>query len=252
MPGCSHSKGEEQLVMELLGHMRNGTFVEIGGNDGLSTTNTYHLERCLGWQGLLIEGHPVNFHKMARARPGALNLGIAVCREHGLANFSERAGVASGINSEMDSFHRKHFHIGSLVRRVPCGPLGDWFTALRLRTIDFFSLDVEGAELVVLQTLNWEALTIGVLLVECAGAGHYGCKARSHPYPYPCPYPYHTTSNPSPTPKPNQARSDVAIGSYLAERGLVQLGSYRARHDNPIPSLPQPQPNPKLQTKAEA
>ena len=108
--------------MELLGHMRNGTFVEIGGNDGLSTTNTYHLERCLGWQGLLIEGHPVNFHKMARARPGALNLGIAVCREHGLANFSERAGVASGINSEMDSFHRKHFHIGSLVRRVPCGP----------------------------------------------------------------------------------------------------------------------------------
>ena len=30
----------------------------------------------------------------------------------------------------------------------------------------------------------------------------------------------------------------MAIGSYLAERGLVQLGSYRARHDNPIPSLP--------------
>ena len=29
----------------------------------------------------------------------------------------------------------------------------------------------------------------------------------------------------------------------------MQLGSYRARHDNPIPSLPQPQPNPKLQTK---
>ena len=79
----------------------------------------------------------------------------------------------------MDSFHRKHFHITRQVRRVPCGPLGDWFSALRLTTIDFFSLDVEGAELVVLQTLNWEALTIGVLLVECAGAGHYGCKSRS-------------------------------------------------------------------------
>ena len=64
------------------------------------------------------------------------------------------------------------------------------------------------------------------------------------PVPVECPYPYHTTSNPSPTPKPNQARSDVAIGSYLAERGLVQLGSYRARHDNPIPSLPSPGPSP--------
>ena len=115
--------------MELLGHMRNGTFVEIGGNDGLSTTNTYHLERCLGWQGLLIEGHPVNFHKMARARPGALNLGIAVCREHGLANFSERAGVAAGINSEMDSFHRKHFNIAG----TSCGACraGRWATGSR-------------------------------------------------------------------------------------------------------------------------
>jgi hypothetical protein len=35
---------------------------------------------------------------------------------------------------------------------VPCGPLGDWFSALGLSTIDFFSLDVEGAELVKLQT----------------------------------------------------------------------------------------------------
>jgi hypothetical protein len=30
--------------------------------------------------------------------------------------------------------------------------LGDWFSALGLSTIDFFSLDVEGAELVKLQT----------------------------------------------------------------------------------------------------
>jgi hypothetical protein len=67
----------------------------------------------------------------------------------------------------------------------------------------------------VLQTLKWEAITIGVLLVECAGAGHYGCKSHT----------------------------DVAVGSYLAERGLVQLGSYRARHDL---WDPKPKPKPKL------
>ena len=48
----------------------------------------------------------------------------------------------------------------------------------------------------------------------------------------------------------------MAIGSYLAKRGLVQLGSYRARHDSldphphrpkPKPSLnPNPSPNPTL------
>ena len=77
--------------MDLLGNMRNGTFVEIGGNDGLSTTNTYHLERCLGWQGLLIEGHPENFNKMVKARPGALNLGTA----QGVVLFTKPQGIHS-------------------------------------------------------------------------------------------------------------------------------------------------------------
>ncbi len=38
----------------------------------------------------------------------------------------------------------------------------------------------------------------------------------------------------------------MAIGSYLAKRGLVQLGSYRARHDSldPHPHRPKPKPSP--------
>ena len=38
----------------------------------------------------------------------------------------------------------------------------------------------------------------------------------------------------------------MAIGSYLAKRGLVQLGSYRARHDSldPHPHHPKPKPSP--------
>ena len=191
-------------MLDLLRNMRNGTFLEIGGNDGWKTTNTYHLEQCLGWQGIMIEGHPQNFQRMLRARPGVLSLGIAACKEHGVVAFTNRSGVASGINDLMSSHHKKRFHIvtkDSML--VPCGPLGDWLAALHAHSIDYFSLDVEGAEMLVLETLDWSALTVGVLLVECTSSGLEGCISER----------------------------DRAIGSYLSKRGLTRLGAFRARHD---------------------
>ena len=68
---CSHSKGEEQMLLELLGAQTNGTFLEIGGNDGFSTTNTWRLEVCHGWRGILVEGHPQLFQRMRAKRPRA-------------------------------------------------------------------------------------------------------------------------------------------------------------------------------------
>ena len=40
------------------------TFVELGALDGVWLSNTMLYERCLGWNGLLIEASPVNFEKM--------------------------------------------------------------------------------------------------------------------------------------------------------------------------------------------
>ena len=33
----------------------NGRYFEIGALDGVTLSNTYALQRCLGWSGLLIE-----------------------------------------------------------------------------------------------------------------------------------------------------------------------------------------------------
>ncbi len=35
-------------------NFRDGIFVELGANDGFTQSNTYHLEKFLGWRGLLI------------------------------------------------------------------------------------------------------------------------------------------------------------------------------------------------------
>jgi hypothetical protein len=37
-----------------------GTFLEIGGLNGIQLSNTYFFEKKLDWRGILIEGHPKN------------------------------------------------------------------------------------------------------------------------------------------------------------------------------------------------
>jgi len=52
---------------------------------------------------------------------------------------------------------------------VPCLPLADLFDALGVQRVNFFSLDVEGAELAVLRTVNVSWVEFGVICVESDG-----------------------------------------------------------------------------------
>ena len=50
-------------TLQIATHLRPGTFVEIGAFDGVNLSNTYMLERCYDWRGLLIEANPENFRR---------------------------------------------------------------------------------------------------------------------------------------------------------------------------------------------
>jgi hypothetical protein len=49
---------------------------------------------------------------------------------------------------------------------VPCRTMNSILSEHNVKWIDFFSLDVEGAELLVLQTIDFTKISIGVLLIE--------------------------------------------------------------------------------------
>ena len=52
---------------------------------------------------------------------------------------------------------------------IPCMPLQEILQTFGITHIDFFSLDVEGAELEVLQTLDFTAFHVSVLVIEQDG-----------------------------------------------------------------------------------
>ena len=51
----------------------------LGALDGIAFSNTYMLERCFGWRGLLIEGNPASFAKLRESGRAATFLHSAVC-----------------------------------------------------------------------------------------------------------------------------------------------------------------------------
>lgn len=66
----------------------------------------------------------------------------------------------------MDKSFRNGWHRGNnKTYNVPCGPIGLFLSAIGITHIDFFSLDVEGGELSVLLTMNWD-IQVHYLLVE--------------------------------------------------------------------------------------
>ena len=57
--------GMDRKLDELLDR-DGGFFVEAGGNDGYTQSNTYWLERFRGWRGILVEPMP-ELYEMCRA-----------------------------------------------------------------------------------------------------------------------------------------------------------------------------------------
>ena len=94
----------------------------------------------------------------------------AVCQQPGTVTFYGNAGSAVGgvretmSDSYFDAWNkRKRF---SSRYTVPCRPIGDMLHLAGLSEgVDLFSLDVEGAELLVLQTMDW-SIPVKVFVIE--------------------------------------------------------------------------------------
>ena len=155
---------QDKLEGDMLG---TGMYVELGAFDGKTESNTRFFDACLNWTGLLIEGNPTTFQKTMEARPNSHRMSFApsCSADYEAVNktiqFASYPMTNAGLKGKARDYDEKT-QVG-----VPCGPLGpvleDIFEGQR---INFFSLDVEGAEVMVLKTIDFSRVHIDLLMVE--------------------------------------------------------------------------------------
>ena len=158
-----------------LGTEFRGTFVEMGAFDGLRETNSNFFETCLGWEGILVEANPAQWPNLVRNRPYAHRFHFAPsCNDTVGDNVTLPFYDTAFTNAGLATSDVKSAYTNNFVKRqgvpvqVPCASLTnvllDMFPSGH---INFFSLDVEGAEpLVIGNAIDFSKVFIEVLMVE--------------------------------------------------------------------------------------
>ena len=165
---------EDRLVFEkffsshgLQPHVKRGQFVEMGALNGMKMSNTRFFQQELQWGGLLIEANPTLFRQL-RSSPRCANATNTICVQAAVCRGGSMQFRASGpTGGDARRVKRGNDSPGNHegLLNLPCKPLSQLLKDAAIQAIDFFSLDVEGSELSVLQTMDW-TIPISVLLVE--------------------------------------------------------------------------------------
>jgi FkbM family methyltransferase len=166
----SHSQNRQDLfVLAELGFPRQGYFVEFGATDGVVGSNTCLPEREFGWRGIVAE--PARcWHERLRANRSCIVETACLWRESGAQlSFTEvDAYPALSTISEFrgsDSFYRERSH-GSTYQ-VTSISLQDLLRRHDApREIDYLSIDTEGSEFDILNSLDLTAYRPRVITCE--------------------------------------------------------------------------------------
>jgi FkbM family methyltransferase len=171
--GITTGHGENKITDRILTLVPNGTvFVEMGANDGLNS-NTHLLEQ-LGWSGLCIEAGSTNFGKLQRNRPVCTNVNAVVSEKEAEVIFREfPSGILYGHSGLKDSRSDVDWH--SLISTHQASFIDHSVRTMTMQTIfikygvtdiDYFSLDVEGAEMLILRNYPFEMYPVRVWSIE--------------------------------------------------------------------------------------
>ncbi|UUV08625.1 FkbM family methyltransferase [Ruegeria sp. YS9] len=175
LPKRVSDRGQDMWVInEVYNGKRKGFFVELGAADGFSDSNTFVLEKHYGWNGLLIEPNPVNYHRITHwHHRTATPVPLAVDPEPGQLEFMIDGQRSSLLVDEADNMNERRaskltkFREKGKVVTVEAVPLDEVFDRYKApKDIDYFSLDVEGSETRILRDFPFDKYRFLAMTIE--------------------------------------------------------------------------------------
>ena len=140
---------------------QNGFFLDIGGNDPIKINNTYFFEKYRNWNGLAFEPMPELNSKWKLSRK-------TECLQVALGDENSQVEFCQYENDYMSGFSDDVDYNGKIKKtyKVQVKKLSDVLAERKIFHVDFMSLDVEGAELKVLNGLDFSKFKIDYIVME--------------------------------------------------------------------------------------
>ena len=196
--------------MLLLNCKQHGFFIDLAANDPIKISNTRALERDFHWRGVCVEPN-VKYHRAIWDQRSCTLVPNAITSSRGQVSFTspkaekiwgfdgEAFGHIVEDNTEIKGEERPSWTVPSL-------PFSDVLSTLYApTTIDYLSLDVEGAEELVMNTFPWHTHNVTIMSVDSHASFGNCCTAmatmRSRP----------RSTTVSATPTPSWLHSSMSV-----------------------------------------
>jgi FkbM family methyltransferase len=160
--------GQDYWVCNSLNNKRNGYFIDIGAHDGLWYSNTYYLEKELGWKGICVEPDKDMFNKLKLIRD-CICINKAVYDQNTEVEFVsvEEINTPEGIRGIRTCLSKLYPKINGNSQFT------ETITMEKLMTdnnspsnIDYISIDTEGAEYEILSGFPFNKYKVKLWTIE--------------------------------------------------------------------------------------
>ncbi len=163
-------EGEDLILNRLFANKAEGFYIDVGAHHPYRFSNTY-LFYLNGWTGINIDAMPGSMSIFNRKRPKDINLEIPILDKEGTMTYYQfNEPALNGFSSELSNDRNentKYRIINSVdLYGYPLSHILEKYLSAQVSQIDFMSVDVEGLDLEVLKSNNWDKFRPNVLLVE--------------------------------------------------------------------------------------
>lgn len=167
-------EGEDMILRRIFGDKETGFYVDIGAHHPKRFSNTYYFYKR-GWSGINIDAMPRSMRLFNRIRSRDINLEIPVSanediltyyvfNEPALSGFDEHLAEQRDASGNTYEIEKKI----DLQTRSLASILDEFLP--RDQKIDFMTIDVEGLDLDVLKSNDWDKYRPTIVLVEVLGS----------------------------------------------------------------------------------
>jgi FkbM family methyltransferase len=167
---------QDQFLNEKIFHnKRNGVFLDIGANDGVSISNTLFFERELDWTGLCVEPIPEVYERLKNNRK-CITVHGCISDKTQKDQFLKIEGYPAMLSGLMSKYDPRHINRinheinvyggSKTLIDMECYNINELLEKNNISYIDFCSLDIEGGELDVLKTIDFDKITIKAFAIE--------------------------------------------------------------------------------------
>ena len=158
--------GEDLVIADYFKNKQKGLYVDVGCYHPIHRNNTFLLYKK-GWDGINIDIHSFSIELFNYLRPKDLNYNFAISDQKEIINmyFQKELSQLSTIDYDQA---KKSFQGTIKEKKIQAFTLDEVlkFSNLENKKIDLIDIDVEGADLKVLQGLSFEKFKPELICVE--------------------------------------------------------------------------------------